>query len=135
MNAEKKIIGAMILTAWAWLSAVPLRADDTSSNISIGKMISNLKISGDMRIRQEFFWNSSNSNTQTPARPDPYTADRSRQRFRFRLGIAPQIQDVLVAFRLASGTGEQVSTNQTLDNGFTLKKLWIDQAYMQWKTF
>ena len=53
MNVEKRIRGALALAAaFAWLSAAPLRADDTSANLSIGKMITNLKISGDFRIRQ-----------------------------------------------------------------------------------
>ena len=118
----KKIV--MTLVGVLFLSPSFLRADDTSSNISIGKMISNLKISGDMRVRQENFWYAT-----------PGKVDRSRQRFRFRLGIEPQIQDIKIGFRLASGTGEQVSTNQSLDNGFIQKGIFIDQAYLQWKAF
>jgi hypothetical protein len=99
-------------------------ADDTAQNISIAKFISALKISGDMRVRQENFWKSANGQK-----------DRSRQRFRFRLGIQPQIDDVTVGFRLASGTGEQISTNQSFDNLFSQKQIFIDQAYIQWKAF
>ncbi len=102
--------------------ATHLRADDTSGNISIGKMITNLKIAGDMRVRQENFWKSTAGQT-----------DRSRQRFRFRLGIEPQLQDITVGFRIASGTGEQVSTNQSFTTFSSQKGLWIDQANLQWK--
>jgi hypothetical protein len=108
----------------SWIAPSSLRADDTSANISIGKMITNLKISGDIRLRQENFWKASAGQR-----------DRSRQRYRFRLGIQSQIQDITIGFRMASGTGEQVSTNQSFDNLSSQKQIWIDQAYVQWKAF
>ncbi len=114
----------MAAAVMACLVAPKAQADDTSANISIGKMVSNLKISGDIRVRQDSMWQYS-----------PGAVDRSRQRIRFRLGIAPQIQDITVFFRMGTGTGEQTSTNQSFDNGFTLKQIWVDQAYLQWKAF
>lgn len=116
---------SIAMAAGLFLAALPNTkafADDTSANISIGKAVSNLKIFGDMRLRQENFWKA--SRTQL---------DRSRQRFRLRLGIQPQLQDITIGFRMASGTGEQVSTNQSFDNLSGQKGLWIDQAYVQWK--
>ncbi len=105
-----------------WTSSA--KADDTSANISIAKFISNLKIGGDLRIRQENFWKST-----------PGQTDRSRQRYRLRFGINPVIENYTVVFRMASGTGEQVSTNQSFDNLSAQKSLWIDQAYIGWKAF
>ena len=35
-------------------------------------------------------------------------------------------------FRLASGSSDPVSTNQTLDGGFSSKNIWLDQAYFNW---
>jgi hypothetical protein len=116
---------SIAMAAGLFLAALPNTkafADDTSANISIGKAVSNLKIFGDMRLRQENFWKA--SRTQL---------DRSRQRFRLRLGIQPQLQDITIGFRMASGTGEQVSTNQSFDNLSGQKGLWIDQAYVQWR--
>lgn len=125
MNAKKRKVK---LAAWIMLSSliatVQLQADDTAMNISIAKFVSNLKVSGDIRLRQENFWKSTKGQR-----------DRSRQRFRFRLGVQPQIQDVTVGFRLASGTGEQVSTNQSFDDLSSQKALFIDHAYVQWKAF
>ena len=119
-NAKK--IGS--LTALLLIFSIAgLKADDTSANISIAKFITNLKISGDMRLRQENFWKSTAGQV-----------DRARQRFRFRLGINPTIQDITVGFRLASGTGEQVSTNQSFDNFSSQKDIFIDLAYLEWKT-
>lgn len=126
MKAKKswtKMASFVALSAM-FLSA-PLYADETSQNISIAKFISNLKISGDMRVRQENFY-------REPTKPG---TDRSRQRFRFRLGITPQIEDITIGFRLASGAGEQVSTNQTFDNLSNQKPIFIDLAFLQWKAF
>jgi hypothetical protein len=124
MNTKK--LGLMIAVLSMALSfmfrAVPAQADDTSQNISISKLVSNMKIGGDLRIRQENFWKDSRG-----------AFDRSRQRFRLRYGVTSTLQDFTVGFRLASGTGEQVSTNQSFDNMARQKSIWIDQAYIQWK--
>lgn len=86
------------------------------------KTTDQLKFSGDMRLRQENFFNKSLN-----------VVDRSRQRYRLRFGVTGTIQDITAAFRLASGTGEQVSTNQTFGNAFGEKGIFIDQAYLSWK--
>lgn len=127
MNAEtvKRRTAVLALAAiWTLRAAVPSYADDTSVNLSIGKFISNLKLGGDIRLRQENFWKSS-----------PAHRDRSRQRFRLRYGLESNIQDIKVIFKMASGTGEQVSTNQSFDNLSSQKELWIDQAFLEWKAF
>ncbi|TAJ99932.1 MAG: hypothetical protein EPO39_16205, partial [Candidatus Manganitrophaceae bacterium] len=85
------------------------------------KWVDRINFSGDLRLRQENFM------------MDSPNIDRSRQRFRLRLGSTLKIDDLLVGFQLASGTGEQVSTNQSFDNLFSQKQLWIQQAYLQWK--
>jgi hypothetical protein len=85
------------------------------------KWVDRMNFSGDLRLRQENFM------------MDAPNVDRSRQRFRLRLGSTLKIDDFLVGFQLASGTGEAVSTNQSLDNLFTQKQIWIQQAYLQWK--
>lgn len=77
-------------------------------------------LSGDFRVRHESF-------EKNPGN------DRLRQRFRLRLASDLKIGDFLVGVRLASSTGEQVSTNQSFDNLFSQKPIWIDRAYLQWK--
>lgn len=118
------LIAAALLAGIAMFPAAKAHADDTSANISISKYISNLKIGGDLRLRQENFWKST-----------PGQTDRSRQRYRLRFGINPVIENFNVVFRMASGTGEQVSTNQSFDNLSGEKGLWIDQAFIGWKAF
>ncbi|MBI3620767.1 MAG: putative porin [Nitrospirae bacterium] len=90
------------------------------------KWVDRVTFSGDLRIRDEQFWYSA-----VPGTNDDRN-NRNRVRFRLRFGSQIKIKDLLVVVRLASGTGEAVSTNQTFDNLFTQKSIWIDQAYLSW---
>lgn len=70
--------------------------------------------------------------------------DRHRGRFRLRFGFIRQFLDrqLEVGFRLASGSAEcedgkdlgsdPTSTNQTFDDFFSEKPIWIDQAYAKY---
>lgn len=86
----------------------------------LAKWIDRITLSGDFRLRHESFWK------------DP-GLDRHRERFRLRVGPEIKIQDFTVGIRLASGTGEQVSTNQSFDNLSSQKAIWIDRAYLRWQ--
>lgn len=60
--------------------------------------------------------------------------DRARMRFRTRFGLSAKVNDdVKVVFQLASGGDNPVSTNQTIDDGFSTKDIGIDLAYVDWK--
>src|SRR5262245_12648885 len=89
--------------------------------VKIAKWIDRITFGGDMRLRYEYFNNDS---------PHP---DRMRYRFRLRMGTEITIGDFLIGVRLASGTGEQVSTNQSFDNLFSQKQIWFDRAYLTWR--
>jgi hypothetical protein len=87
--------------------------------------VKKVKISGDLRYRHESI--------------DEEGSDRdwdtgvNRHRIRARIKIEGKVNDDTdVIFRLASGTGDPVSTNQTLENSFSQKAIWIDQAYFNW---
>jgi len=57
--------------------------------------------------------------------------DRNRGRYRLRLAAKKKLTDSLnFELRLASGTGEATSTNQTFDESFSGKDLVIDRAYL-----
>jgi hypothetical protein len=86
------------------------------------KATDQLKFGGDLRVRHEDFFNKGVN-----------AVDRHRERFRLRFGVTGQLQDFTAGFKIASGTGEQTSTNQTFGNAFNQKGLYIDQAYVQWK--
>jgi len=82
--------------------------------------VDRMTFAGDLRVRHESFWKDPNS-------------DRHRERFRLRLGSELKMQDLTVGIRLASGTGDQISTNQSEDSLFSEKGLWIDRAYLRWQ--
>jgi hypothetical protein len=100
----------------------------------IAKWIDRIKFSGDLRVRdEEFFDNCDNKANGCANGGLNNGTDRNRARFRLRFGAEIKISDFTVGFRLASGTGEQVSTNQTFQNLFNEKALWIDRAYLSWQ--
>lgn len=61
-------------------------------------------------------------------------SQRFRQRIRFRLGYATQINDaVMFAFRLQTETGnDATSSNWTLGNNGTTADIFLDQAYVKY---
>lgn len=87
------------------------------------KWVDRINFGGDLRLRQESF----HRETATSE------FDRHRQRFRLRMGGTLKIDNFLVGIQLASGGGEQVSTNQSFDSLFSQKQVWIQQAYLEWK--
>jgi hypothetical protein len=86
----------------------------------LSAVIDRITFAGDLRLRHESFYMTTSD-------------DRHRQRFRLRLGADLKLETITVGIRLASGTGEQVSTNQSFDNLSSQKALWIDRAYLRWQ--
>lgn len=81
-----------------------------------------LKINGDFRGRFEGFYAG-----------NPAFEDRARWRYRLRLGFTANLRDNLeLGFRLASGNGDPISSNQTFDDNASKKPLAIDLAYLKW---
>lgn len=87
----------------------------------LAKWVDRITFSGDIRLRHESFYRNT-------------ADDRHRQRFRLRLAPELKIGSLTVGIRLASGTGEQVSTNQSFDNLSAQKALWIDRAFVKWNS-
>jgi hypothetical protein len=109
----------------ALAAVLGLAAGAGATEIVIGK-IEKIEIKGDLRLRQENFHNRSGAN------PNAGGIDRSRQRFRLRLGTElPFSPKVKAKIRFASGTGEQTSTNQSFDNLSGQKQFWIDLAQLE----
>ena len=79
---------------------------------------------GDFRYRYESLGNTG----------DEVGNERRRNRIRARLGFKAEIDDEWDAiFRIASGSSDTAtSTNQTLDDSFEQKDLWLDLAYADW---
>ena len=79
---------------------------------------------GDVRFRQETVHNDGVSNNK----------DQDRQRIRARLGAYTEINpQVDTGIRIATGNNDDArSTNQSLDNYFDKKQIWLDQGYVDY---
>jgi hypothetical protein len=92
------------------------------------KWINRIIFYGDLRIRDEQFFTDNNADGSLNN-----GVNQNRVRFRLRVGTDLKIHDVTVGFRVVSGSGQQVSTNQTETALFTGKGIFIDKAYMSWQ--
>ncbi len=80
-----------------------------------------VKMGGDFRFRHEY-------------KDVDGAKERNRQRIRLRLKLEGKVNDaVKIKTRFASGSDDPVSTNQSLDGGFSSKNFMLDQAYFEWK--
>lgn len=77
-----------------------------------------VKVKGDLRLREEYIDQDGKD-------------ERNRFRIRARLSLSGQVNDEFqVKVRLASGSDDPVSTNQTLDDSFSSKGINLDRAYL-----
>jgi hypothetical protein len=90
------------------------------------KWAEKIKFSGDFRYRFESIDAKASSGGNLPG--------NNKNRIRARLGLDAKInEEVNVGFRFATGSDTNPnSTNQTLDNGFAKKDVWLDLAYFDW---
>jgi hypothetical protein len=88
------------------------------------KALSNLKFSGDLRLRYEPFFGGGPANgTASPT--------RNRERYRLRFNVNTKVDnDFAVGLSLASGDlGDPISTNSTQTGFYTRKPVAIDKAF------
>jgi hypothetical protein len=86
--------------------------------------VKNIKFSGDIRYRHETI------DAQTAG---SWGLGRNRHRVRARLQLDAKVNDEVDAvIRIASGSADPTSANQTLDNSFSSKELWLDLAAFDW---
>ncbi|TWI57394.1 putative porin [Pseudomonas duriflava] len=80
------------------------------------------QIKGDVRLRYE------NVDADTNA------SEQSRERVRARIGFYSEINpQVDAGVRIATGSSsDRRSTNQSLENYFSKKSMWVDLAYLDW---
>lgn len=80
----------------------------------------NMSLGGDVRYRHEMI---DQEGKET----------RTRHRVRARVELQATVNDELKAgFKLASGSSDPVSSNQTLDDSFSSKGINLDKAYFDW---
>jgi type II secretory pathway pseudopilin PulG len=91
---------------------------------AVPNWVKNIKISGDLRYRHESI------DAQTDS---DWARGHNRNRVRARLNINAKLDEGWdLGFRLASGSADPASTNQTLADSFSTKGFWLDLAYFDW---
>ena len=79
-----------------------------------------VKVSGDVRLRHESFDQDGKT-------------DRHRQRVRARVSVKGEVNASMKAgLRVASGSDDPVSTNQSFDDAFSSKGFQLDKVYLTW---
>jgi hypothetical protein len=138
-----KVLNTVVLTGLLALPISAIAAEDLSDLLvkkgtitkeeadsvqkrSIASFVDKIKLSGDLRIREESQWYSGTGQAND-------AKNVNRQRLRLRIGSDIQEGLTIVHIRLASGTGQQVSTNQNFTGLSSQKSIWIDRAYIELK--
>jgi len=90
------------------------------------KWIEKVKISGDLRYRQDHIDEQDSSGE--------WENGVYRHRIRARLKFDARVNDEWdLGFRIASGSNRSPNTtNQDLEDAFSKKELWLDQAFFNW---
>lgn len=116
MTLKYIALAALALMATGFLGATPVQAEYDS-------WYEKITFSGDFRYRHENI-QKDNSN------------ERDRQRVRARIKMVAPLDDYWkVTIRLASGSDDPVSTNQTMGGELSSKAINLDQAFIEYKLF
>ncbi len=93
-----------------------------ASDGGLPEWIENFILKGDLRLRDEYMANEPG-------------IENNRQRLRFRLGAKTKVNDrVKLGFGFATGSSDSpTSTNQTLEQEFQSKSIWLDYAFVKYK--
>ncbi len=92
----------------------------TVADSDVASWTERIHLNGDLRLRYERI-------------DEDGQQERNRARFRTRFGLSADVSDdIKVVLQLASGGDDPVSTNQTIDDGFSTKDIGIDLAYVDW---
>ncbi len=103
----------------------------------VPKWAQSISLSGDIRLRQESFKRDPvTQSTSTTSPASNATETRHRQRMRLRFGAKAKVNDQIEAgMRLATGTNlDPVSTNQSMQDTFDKKDIFLDLAYLKLTT-
>ncbi len=103
------------------LSVILLISTGLISAQTLPEWITNTKVKGDFRLREEY-------------KDESGKIERYRTRFRFRIGFTTLInENVTLGFNFASGSGDPRSTNVTLGDSEAKKDFNIDSVYFVYK--
>jgi len=101
-------------------SMVSKAIDKNKGELGLPDWVQRIKLYGDFRFRYEYM----NDDTDD-------TIKQNRNRIRARIGLNAKLDEEWdLGFRIATGSSDTAtSTNQTLDDSFEEKDLWLDLAY------
>jgi putative porin len=117
MKANLPATVTQTIIATVFFLSVPASADTGAKDNSWTDQID---FGGDIRLRYEFI-------------DDEFKNERDRERFRARFGFSTHVNDhVKVFLALATGGGNPVSTNQSFDDGFSVKEIGLNLGYISW---
>jgi hypothetical protein len=125
----KQLVAKGILTEQEAKTILSDTKESVKKQLEAGKLdtlpawVQNTKFSGDLRLRFE--------NRDLVQNDDK----KNRVRIRFRYGFTTKVNDqITVGARLATGSsGQNNSQEQTLDNAFSKRDIWLDLAYLDYK--
>ena len=120
-NEQIQFILSRVETIEVEQEEVDKKSNQLSESNSIADWIEDVKIGGDLRLRYENIYDDDKDNY------------RNRLRIRARLKLDGKVNDEIdLHFRLASGSESPVGVNQTLDDAFSSKTIWLDHAYFDY---
>ena len=129
-----KRIGGIILSVLTIVAPVGFFSQvHADTDLKFSDFVKEVRVGGDYRLRYD-----NQTFRDEPSIGQTALGEKYRERFRMRLRIGAEFilpKDFGAKFRLASGTGEQGSTNQTFTNDSSQKQIWIDLANAYWKPF
>jgi hypothetical protein len=97
------------------------RAMNRANKTKVASWLDEMKWSGDLRLRAEFFDNEDQSSPN----------DRWRYRYRARLGLETKFKDWATAgLQVATGGDDPVSSNQSFQDTFSRKSIGLDLGYV-----
>lgn len=142
-DAEIERLRKVVLESQEIMAQTMKRIDalEASKNAQDKAGINNLTLNGDFRYRFEYIHQDPRSVSLIGVRGNLFKAEeeesRDRHRLRLRAGFEWIINDeVTVGGRVATTmNADNVSTNQTLDDAFAKKDLWLDAAYFDYHPF
>lgn len=117
------------IVAVALLSSPAVKAFAQLDKLKLSDTIQMLTFSGDLRLRNDVRARRGGGLNNAGG-----INNASQQRYRLRFGMEATLPDDLsIGLRLASGTGEQVSTNQSAGKLGSQKSIFIDTAWLKWR--
>jgi hypothetical protein len=122
-----KAIRVCVLLLTGFVLCIGVQGQATAEEKGEGhylKVLEKMKFKGDLRLRHDTQWRDTGT--------DDYSRHRERVRLRFGVKAEPT-ENTKVGVRLASGSGFQNTTNQSMDGHGTGKDIFIDLAYASWE--